>query len=112
MLRGKQDETFLVRATDLFGPAHVFNVDIVWVTEIKIHFDTFISYLFLQGEEEDNYPACYKLGDWLQLDDYRERYDSINTLVLHSATTAYPVAVGGQVVQVNLRHPVYASYHH
>ena len=53
-----------------------------------------------------------KLGDWLQLDDYRERYDSINTLVLHSATTAYPVAVGGQVVQVNLRHPVYASYHH
>ena len=60
----EQHETFLVRATDLFGPAHVFNVDIVWVTEIKIHFDTFISYLFLQGEEEDNYPACYKTG-WL-----------------------------------------------
>ena len=36
VLRGKLDETFLVRATDLCGPAHVFNVDIVWVTEIHV----------------------------------------------------------------------------
>ena len=29
LLRGRIDETFLVRATDLSGPNHVFTVDIV-----------------------------------------------------------------------------------
>ena len=29
LLRGRIDETFLVRATDLSGPSHLFTVDIV-----------------------------------------------------------------------------------
>ena len=29
LLRGRKDETFLVRATDLSGPNHLFTVDIV-----------------------------------------------------------------------------------
>ena len=29
LLRGRMDETFLVRATDLSGPNHLFTVDIV-----------------------------------------------------------------------------------
>ena len=29
LLRGSKDETFLVRATDLSGPNHLFTVDIV-----------------------------------------------------------------------------------
>ena len=31
LLRGRIDETFLVRATDLSGPSHLFTVDIVYV---------------------------------------------------------------------------------
>ena len=29
LLRGRIDETFLVRATGLSGPSHIFNIDIV-----------------------------------------------------------------------------------
>ena len=29
LLRGRMDETFLMRATDLSGPSHLFTVDIV-----------------------------------------------------------------------------------
>ena len=39
--------------------------------------------------------CVYKHGDWLQLSTYHDRYDCINTLVIHCATAyCFPVPVG------------------
>ena len=51
-----------------------------------------------------------KIGDWLQLENYGQIHNSIKTLVLNNATKSNPYRIGGQVVNINLRHPVYASF--
>ena len=51
-----------------------------------------------------------KIGDWFQLENYGQIHDSIKTLVLYNATKSNPYLIGGQVVNINLRHPVYASF--
>ena len=56
--------------------------------------------------------CVYKDGDWLQLDTFTERCDSINTLVMYSATTAYPIPVGDHVVLTYLRYPVHSSQYY
>ena len=54
----------------------------------------------------------YKDGDWLQLDTFIERYDSINTLVMHRATSATPIPVGDHVVLTHLQYPVHSSQYY
>ena len=51
-----------------------------------------------------------KIGGWLQLERYAQLHDSIKTLVLYNATKSNPYTIGKRVVNINLRHPVYASF--
>ena len=51
----------------------------------------------------------YRDGDWLRLDGPRERYDSIKTLVMHSATVASYVSIGDHEVLACFRYPVHSS---
>ena len=52
--------------------------------------------------------CVYKHGDWLQLSTYHDRYDCINTLVIHCATcTAYCFPV--PVDHTHLWYPVHLS---
>ena len=53
--------------------------------------------------------CVYEDGDWLQLDTFTDRYDSINTLVMQSATTATPITVGDHEVLTYLQYPVHSS---
>ena len=56
--------------------------------------------------------SVYKDGDWLQLSAWRYRYDSINTLVMCFATTAFPIPVGDHEVLTSLRYPVHSSQYY
>ena len=47
--------------------------------------------------------------DWVRLEDYRDRYDSINTLVMYCATAAVPISIGDHEVQACFQYPVYSS---
>ena len=53
--------------------------------------------------------CVYREGDWLRLEGLRSRYDSINTLVMHSVIAAVPISIGDHVVQAYFRYPVYSS---
>ena len=53
--------------------------------------------------------CVYREDDWLVLEDYRETYDSIKTLVMHRVTTAVPIPIADHEVLAFLRHPVYSS---
>ena len=55
----------------------------------------------------------YRDGDWLQLEEMRERYDSINTLVMHHVSAAVYVPIGDHTVQASFKYPVHSSkYYH
>ena len=56
--------------------------------------------------------CVYKEGDWLQLDMLRERYDSINTLVMRCAIAGYFIPVGDHVVHTYFRYPVHSSQYY
>ena len=51
----------------------------------------------------------YRDGDWLRLEVYDERYDSINALVMHSAIDAAPIPIGDHEVLALFRYPVHSS---
>ena len=51
----------------------------------------------------------YREGDWLRLEGSRERYDSINTLVMLYATAAVPISIGDHTVLAFFQYPVYSS---
>ena len=53
--------------------------------------------------------CVYREGDWLRLQDVRERYDSINTLVMRYITTAAPISIGDHTVLAFFQYPVYSS---
>ena len=53
--------------------------------------------------------CVYREGDWLELEGVRNRYDSINTLVMQCATTTSPISIGDHKVQVCFLYPVYSS---
>ena len=42
--------------------------------------------------------CVYREGDWLRLEGWRERYDSIYTLVMRCVTTAVPIPIGDHEV--------------
>ena len=51
----------------------------------------------------------YRDGDWLKLQGERERYDSINTLVMHCATGSGYIPIGDHEVLAYFRYPVHSS---
>ena len=53
--------------------------------------------------------CVYREGDWLRLQGVRERYDSINTLVMRYITTAVPISIGDHTVLAFFQYPVYSS---
>ena len=53
--------------------------------------------------------CVYREGDWLRLERVRNRYDSINTLVMQCVTAATPIPIGDHEVQACFRYPVYSS---
>ena len=53
--------------------------------------------------------CVYREGDWLRLEGARDRYDSINTLVMRSVITAVPVSIGDHIVRASFQYPVYSS---
>ena len=56
--------------------------------------------------------CVYKDGDWLQLSTLPDRYDSMNTIVMHCATNAIPIPVGDHVVLTHLQYPVHSSQYY
>ena len=53
--------------------------------------------------------CVYREGDWLRVEDYRERYDSINTLVMRRLIATIPVSIGDHIVRARFQYPVYSS---
>ena len=53
--------------------------------------------------------CVYREGDWLQLEGLRDKYDSINTLVMHNVTVSVPISIDDHGVLAFLRYPVYSS---
>ena len=53
--------------------------------------------------------CVYREGDLLRLEGVRDRYDSINTLVMLYATAAVPISIGDHEVRACFRYPVYSS---
>ena len=54
--------------------------------------------------------CVYRDDDWLRLEGMRERYDSINTIVLSHATRTVPIIIIGDLeVQVQFQYPVHSS---
>ena len=53
--------------------------------------------------------CVYRDGDWLHFERTRERYDSINTLVIHRLATIVPISIGDHEVRVNFVSPVHSS---
>ena len=51
----------------------------------------------------------YREGDCLRLKGERQRYDSIKTLVMHSATVASYISTGDHNVLACFRYPVHSS---
>ena len=56
--------------------------------------------------------CVYEDGDWLQLSTLPDRFDSVNTLVMHCATAAIGIPVGDHVVITQLRYPVHSSQYY
>ena len=46
----------------------------------------------------------YRDGDWLGLEGMNERFDSINTLVMHSVIASVAILIGDHTVQVYFRY--------
>ena len=46
---------------------------------------------------------------WLHFERDRDRYDSMNTIVMYHLTTAIPIPIGDHKVLVNFRYPVHSS---
>ena len=53
--------------------------------------------------------CVYREGDWLRLERVRNRYDSINTLVMSFVTGTVPILIGDHTVRACFRYPVYSS---
>ena len=53
--------------------------------------------------------CVYGEGDWLHLEGLRERYDSINTLVMCFFTGTVPISIGDHKIQACFRYPVHSS---
>ena len=53
--------------------------------------------------------CVYKEGDLLRLEGWRERYDSINTLVMRGVSAATLITTGDHKVLAFFRYPVYSS---
>ena len=66
-------------------------------------------WLFCRVQREVFSLCVYREGDWLRLEGVRNRYDSINTLVMQCATATSPMSIGDHEVQVYFRYPVYSS---
>ena len=56
--------------------------------------------------------CVYREGDWLRLEGWRERFDSINTLVMRCVNAAVPISIGDRTVLAIFRYPVYSSKYH
>ena len=56
--------------------------------------------------------CVYREGDWLRLETWNERYDSINTLVMHSVTTTVPIPIGDHTVLACFQYPVHSSQYY
>ena len=53
--------------------------------------------------------CVYRNVDWLHFEGERERYDSINTLVMDHLTGVVPIPIDDQIVLVHFRYPVHSS---
>ena len=68
--------------------------------------------LFFRLQREVVSLYVYREGDWLELKGLRNRYDSINTLVMRFAITTVPILIGDHTVLACFRYPVYSSKYH
>ena len=51
----------------------------------------------------------YRDGDWLRFVGIRERYDSINTLVMRHFISSVSISIGDHSVRACFRYPVHSS---
>ena len=67
-------------------------------------------FLFFRVQRKVVSLCVYRDGDWLHFERSRERFDSINTIVIHRATNmSAPLTIGDLKVQANFRYPVHSS---
>ena len=65
--------------------------------------------LFFRVQRKVASVCVYREGDWLKLEHLRNRYDSINTLVMDCVTASVPISIGDHKVLAFFRYPVYSS---
>ena len=53
--------------------------------------------------------CVYRDGDCLRLEGMRDRYDSINTIVMRYVSTRVPITIGDHEVLVKFQYPVHSS---
>ena len=65
--------------------------------------------LFFRVQRKVVSVCVYRDGDWLHFDRERERYDSINTLVMDRLCAVVPITIGDHEVLVHFLYPVQSS---
>ena len=65
--------------------------------------------LFFRVQKKVVCLCVFRDGGWLNFEISSERYDSINTMVIHCAATVVPITIGDHEVLVNFRYPVHSS---
>ena len=56
--------------------------------------------------------CVYREGVWLRLEGVRNRYDSINTLVMQCATATTPIPIDDHEVVARFQYPVRSSQYY
>ena len=80
--------------------------------ELTIHYHHCVCVsclLFFRVQRKVVSLCVYRDGDWLHFERDRERYDSINILVMRRFTTTVHILIGDHVVLVHFRYPVHSS---
>ena len=65
--------------------------------------------LFFRVQRKVVSECVYRDGDWLHFERTRERFDSINTIVIHYLTTSLSITIDDHEVLVNFQYPVHSS---
>ena len=93
----------------------VFELTLIHYTLSSLCVCVCVSCLLFFRVQRKVFSLCvYRDGDWLHLERDRERYDSINTLVMHRLTRTFPILLnfGDHEVQVRFQYPVHSSMYY
>ena len=88
----------------------MFVLTLILYTISSLHVCVCVSCLLFFRVQRKVVSLCvYRDGDWLHFERERERYDSINTIVMDRLSVVVRIPIGDHVVLVHFQYPVHSS---